>query len=98
MKKTIKAKANTFRYPSLEERQKINSITSKIERLNIEYKSATINILQNSPFETAIKDEDTYWWCNCLNNRIGKMEETYLIFFYFWLPSSRKKNLTASKL
>ena len=65
-------------YPTREERKKINKLIPKIDRFKIEYKSATIEILQDSTFETAIRSEDIYWWCNCLNNRLGRLTETFV--------------------
>lgn len=78
MKTAITLKADTFKYPTKEERRIINSLTPKIERFKAEYKSATIEILKKSSFETAVGAEDIYWWCNCANNRIGKLEETFV--------------------
>ncbi|MBB1151301.1 Cthe_2314 family HEPN domain-containing protein [Myroides sp. NP-2] len=92
MGETITLKADTFKYPTKEERRKINNIIPKIERFNVEYKSATIGILQNSSFETAIREEDIYWWCNCVNNRLGKMEETFVYVNTHYLRELEIKN------
>ncbi len=75
---TITLKSNSFKYPTKGERKRINNQTPKIKRFNVEYKSAAIEILSDSSFETAIRGEDIYWWCNCLNNRLGKLTETYI--------------------
>ncbi|MCH5716437.1 Cthe_2314 family HEPN domain-containing protein [Niabella hibiscisoli] len=78
MNKTITLKADTFKYPTKEERKKINQVISEVKNIEVDYKSATIAILENEPFENAIKSEDIYWWSNCLTNRLGKLRETYV--------------------
>lgn len=71
--------ANSFLYPTEKERRDINMRAPKIKRLKIEYESAIMNILNitNPDIENAIRKEDIYWWNNCLDNRIGKLVETY---------------------
>lgn len=77
MNKSIILKADTFKYPTKEERKKIQQVIPKIDHLNVDYKSAFIEIVQNQPYDSAIRNEDLYWWANCLNNRFGKLNETY---------------------
>ena len=76
MENTITLSSDTFKYPTKEERKKVGEFIPKINRLKIEYKSATIEILQDSTFENAVRNEDIYWWNNCLDNRLGKLTET----------------------
>ena len=76
IKKTLKA--DTFKYPSKEERKKINKSTPKINRLKFDYKSSIIAILQGTSLENAIRNEDIPFWNNCLDNRLGKLTETYV--------------------
>lgn len=77
MNKTIILQADTFKYPTKEERNEIQKHIPKIERLKVNYKPAVIGILQNQPFETAVQDEDIYWWVNCFNIKLEKLTETY---------------------
>lgn len=92
MRKTITLKADTFKYPTKEERRTINNLIPRIDRFNVECKSATIEILQKSSFETAIRDEDIYWWCNCVNNRLGKLEETFVYVQTHYIREQEIKN------
>lgn len=78
MRNEIILKSGTFKYPTKEERNKIKKFIPEINRLKIDYKSATIEILRASTFEKAIRNEDIYWWNNCLDNRLGKLTETYI--------------------
>lgn len=94
MSKTITLKADTFKYPTLEERRIISSLTPRIDRFNVEYKSATIEILGDFSLDSAIKGEDIYWWCNCINNRLGKLEET---FVYVQTHYRRKQEIKKEK-
>lgn len=34
--------------------------------------------MQDINISDAIKNEDIYWWNNCLGNRLGKLRETYV--------------------
>jgi len=78
MSNTIILKSDTFKYPTKDERKEIGKLLPKMSRFIIQYKAATIQILQNSIIENAIRNEDIYWWNNCLNNRLGKVIETYV--------------------
>lgn len=78
MSKSIILKANTFQYPTKEERKIIRGIIPKIKRLRVDYKPVFVEILKNEPFESVVKNEDVYWWVNCVNNRLGKLTETYV--------------------
>lgn len=77
MKKRIVLKSNSFTYPTQIENQEIDRQIPKIYRLNIEHKSAFMNYLKSQNIHKAIKEEDIYWWNLCLNNRFGKLEQTY---------------------
>lgn len=77
-KKTIILPADSFNYPTANERKEMKDNFLKIERLDIKYESAFFSILDDNPFELAIRKEDIYWWNNCLNNRIGKLSETLI--------------------
>jgi len=78
MKNKIVLKSDTFKYPTKDERKEIGKLLPKMSRFIIQYKSATIEILQNPTIDNAIRNEDLYWWNNCLNNRIEKLIETYI--------------------
>ncbi len=78
MNKSITLKADTFRYPTKAERNKIQELIPEIKRLTVDYKPAIIEIIQQQPFDTAVRNEDVYWWVNCVNNRLGKLTETYV--------------------
>lgn len=78
MKKNVTLKANSFKYPTKEERIQFNKKVPKINRLNFEYKSAFFQIINRSPFDDAVRNEDIYWWNQCLNNRIGKLTQSYI--------------------
>ena len=91
MKNTIILKSDSFRYPTKDERKEIGKLLPK-SRFIIQYKSATIEILQNSNLDNAIRDEDLYWWNECLNNRIGKLIETY-IYVIVHFQRHQKNNL-----
>ncbi len=78
MKTSIILKSESFSYPTKEERKLYENQIPKITRLNIEYKSAFINFLENKKIHNAINEEDIYWWNLCLNNRFGKLHSTYL--------------------
>lgn len=72
--------AESFSYPTKEERHLYKKEIPKITRLNIDYKSAFLNYIENRSINNAITEEDIYWWNLCLNNRYGKLTETYLYF------------------
>lgn len=74
----VTLKSDSFKYPTKEERKRINSQMPKTRQFKVKFKSATIEIFKESSFETAIRGEDIFWWCNCLNNRLGKLNETYI--------------------
>lgn len=78
MKTTRALKSESFSYPTIEELKLYNKEIPKITRLNIEYKSALINFLEKKNIYNAINEEDTYWWNLCLNNKFGKLSQTYL--------------------
>lgn len=78
MRSTRILKSESFSYPTKEERKSFNKEIPKITRLNPEYKSALINFLENKKIYDAINEEDIYWWNLCLNNRYGKLTQTYL--------------------
>ena len=78
MKTTRILKADTFSYPTKEERAEINKEIPKIIRLEFDYKSAFMNYFETNDIHTAINEEDIYWWNLCLNNRFGKLNETFL--------------------
>ncbi|WP_018614894.1 Cthe_2314 family HEPN domain-containing protein [Segetibacter koreensis] len=78
MKTEIILKSDSFSYPTKAERKEIKKRIPKISRLDIAYISAFIDFIENSEIENAITKEDIYWWNNCLNNRIGKLNETYI--------------------
>jgi len=71
-------KSDSFSYPTKSERKEIEKLIPKINRLDFKYASAFIDFIENSNIENAIRKEDIYWWNNCLNNRIGKLKETYI--------------------
>lgn len=77
MKKRIVLKSDSFTYPTKAENQAINKQMPKIYRLNIEHKSAFMNYWKSQNIHKAIKEEDIFWWNLCLNNRFGKLEQTY---------------------
>jgi hypothetical protein len=95
---TITLNSDTFKYPTREERKKIKKLIPKIDRLKVEYKSATIGILQDSSVETAIRSEDIYWWCNCLNNRLGRLTETFVYVQTHYLRGQEKKDEESQNL
>lgn len=37
-----------------------------------------MHVLGKISFDQVIRKEDIYWWNNCLNNRIGKLSETFV--------------------
>lgn len=78
MNTTLTLTADSFRYPTQEERRRIREIIPEISQFNPAYKSAIIDIIINGYADSAIRNEDIYWWCNCVNNRIGKIEETFI--------------------
>lgn len=78
MKTEIILKSDSFSYPTKDERKEIEKRIPKINRLDFKYTSAFIDFIENSDIENAIRKEDIYWWNNCLNNRIGKLNETYI--------------------
>lgn len=78
MKKKIILNSGSFSYPTTEERKLYSDEIPKITRLNFEYKSAFLNLVENSEVYNAINEEDIYWWNVCLNNRFGKLNETFL--------------------
>lgn len=70
--------SESFKYPSKKERREINSSKISIKRLNIKFYSSFVNLLKQNDFQSTINKENTYWWNLCLNNRIGKLSETYV--------------------
>jgi hypothetical protein len=78
MNTEIILKSDSFSYTTKDERKEIEKRIPKINRLDIKYTSAFIDFIENSDIEDAIRKEDSYWWNNCLNNRIGKLNETYI--------------------
>ncbi len=96
MKNTITLKADSFHYPTLEERRKIKEYKPKIDRLTVEHKPASLEILGGSDYNSAVRSEDIYWWCECLNNRLGKMDETfvYVLTHYFRLKENTSGETT----
>lgn len=77
MKKKIVLKSDNFTYPTKNELQAVNRQIPKIYRLDIVYKPVFMNYLKSQNIHKAIKEEDIYWWNLCLNNRFGKLEQTY---------------------
>ena len=90
MNKKIILKSDSFTYPTKYEREEINNRIPKINRLNIDHKSALINFLKNKNINSAINEENIYWWNNCLNNRIGKLNETYIYVITHYERSDNK--------
>lgn len=84
--------SETFKYPTKDERIKINKLIPKIDRFDVEFKSALNGILKETSYETAIRQEDIYWWCNCLNNRLGSMTETFIYLQTHYLREQEKGN------
>src|SRR5215207_4974155 len=78
MKTEIILKSDSLSYPTKDERKEIEKRIPKINRLDFNCTSAFIDFLESSDIENAIRKEDIYWWNNCLNNRIGKLNETYI--------------------
>lgn len=78
MNKKIILKSDTFKYPTKEERIEIGKVINQIPRFNIKYKPSIIRIMKDNRVDDAIRMEDIYWWNNCLENRLGKVEQTYV--------------------
>ncbi len=78
MKTEIILESDSLSYPTKDERKEIEKRIPKINRLDFNCTSAFIDFLESSHIENAIRKEDIYWWNNCLNNRIGKLNETYI--------------------
>ncbi|MBX2944064.1 MAG: hypothetical protein KF860_17165 [Cyclobacteriaceae bacterium] len=76
--KKIYLEASSYQYPSRDERIKHSKRIPKIQRLEPEYLPAFIGILKNEDSEDAIRREDIHWWNNCLENRLGKLNNAYI--------------------
>lgn len=92
MRTRITLMSDSFKYPTKVEREKIRKLTPSIDRFKVEYKSATIGILKNFSVEEAIRSEDIYWWCNCFNNRLGKLTETNIFLQTHYLRVKVEKD------
>lgn len=77
-KNKVILKANSFKYPTEEERLRIKHKMPTIKRLTLDYQSTFVQIMNSTPYEEAVKNENVYWWNNCLDNRIGKLSQTYI--------------------
>lgn len=72
-------KANNFNYPSKEERIETLKGYPKLQSFQFGYKSELESILvQNMPINEAARESNLYWWSECLTNRLGKLQETYI--------------------
>lgn len=72
-------KAKWFKYPNKVERKNILADYPKITSFRFRYESAFISILSNhSNPENAVRKENLTWWNNCLKNRLGRLQETYI--------------------
>src|SRR5215210_5453526 len=91
MKTEIILKSASFSYPTKDERKEIEKRIPKINRLDFKYKSAFIDFIENADIENAIRKEDIYWWNHCLNNRIGKLNETYIYTITHYQRLERSK-------
>lgn len=72
-------KASDFKYPSKEERIEALKDYPRIKSFQFDYKSEMESILvQSVPINEAARSGNLFWWSNCLKNRFGKLQETYI--------------------
>lgn len=77
--RTISIKAETFNYPTKEERLNSNEDFPKLKVFDFEEKNAIdLHLNHNIDLDRSSSYHNLYWWNNCLSNRIGKLHETFV--------------------
>jgi hypothetical protein len=80
IKKSITIKSSDFRYPTKEERAKINAECQKLTPFGFEYCSEIVMLIQDQLTPEEVKRKsDLFEWDICLLNKLGKLKETYLL-------------------
>jgi len=74
MNKTINISSDDFKYPSTCERKGAIKEYPELSHFGFEFQPFTFNIL---PADLHKKDH-LFWWDNCLQNKLGKLQSSYI--------------------
>lgn len=78
-KKNVIVKADDYKYPSLEERKEVLKNYPELTFFGFENKSVLEALINDRlSLDDAFKNDNLYWWDNCLLNRFGILKETYI--------------------
>lgn len=75
----ITLKTDDFKYPSLEERSIAREKFPNFSNSGFEYKNEIISILvENKTLSEANNANNLYWWDNCLQKKLAKLNNAYI--------------------
>jgi len=75
----INIESDQLKFPTKEERSEIQKITPKLCCFDFKFNSEAESIIvKKMSFADASRNSNLYWWDNCLINRIGKLNETFI--------------------